>query len=242
MKLKQESFFKSRKLLVASDAIPTPHAKVIFAKTPFINYEQLLLDKSFRQHFETIMVSKKILWIGAQKIPIQKTYEMKVGIDSINIDFLGANRQFDWIELSPVYEKNDRHTTIYDSDNIALAAKTIKSVKLSNFTDIWSLTNGKEYDIDSLTQIYLLHKQFVAWSLYCLKCRALNRFINNPIYQELIDGDECFETKSDEKIYLDLRASSGYTNKAEKLERNNSKINLSNLLKAAATKKLRLRV
>ena len=111
------------------------------------------------------MVSKKILRIGAQKIPIQKTYEINVGTDSINIDFLGANRQVDWIELSTVYDKIDRHTTIYDSDNIELAAKTIKSVKLSNFTDIWSITNGKEYDIDSLTQIYLLYKQFVAWSL-----------------------------------------------------------------------------
>ena len=111
------------------------------------------------------MVSKKILRIGAQKIPIQKTYDINVGTDSINIDFLGANRQFDWIELSPVYDKSDRHTTIYNSDNIELAAKTIKSVKLSNFTEIWSLTNGKEYNIDSLTQIYLLYKQFVAWSL-----------------------------------------------------------------------------
>ena len=43
-------------------------------------------------------------------------------------------------------------------------------------------------------------------------------------------------------IYLDLRASSGCTNKAEKLEKNDSKINLSILLKVAATKKLRLRV
>ena len=58
----------------------------------------------------------------------------------------------------------------------------------------------------------------------------------------MIDEDDFLGRKSDERIYLDLRASSGYTNEAEKLERNKSKINLHILLKAAATKKLRLRV
>ena len=43
-------------------------------------------------------------------------------------------------------------------------------------------------------------------------------------------------------MYLDLRASSGYVNEAEKLERNDSKINLHIMLKLAAAKKLRLRV
>ena len=43
-------------------------------------------------------------------------------------------------------------------------------------------------------------------------------------------------------MYLDLRASSGYINEAEKLERNDSKINLHIMLKQAAAKKLRLRV
>ena len=58
------------------------------------------------------MVSKNILRMGAQKTPIQKKYEINVGQDSLNIDFLGLNRQFDWIELSLVYDKNDKHTTI----------------------------------------------------------------------------------------------------------------------------------
>ena len=35
--------------------------------------------------------------MGAQKTPIQKTYDTNVGQDSMDIDFLGANRQFDWI-------------------------------------------------------------------------------------------------------------------------------------------------
>ena len=49
-------------------------------------------------------------------------------------------------------------------------------------------------------------------------------------------------SKVDERIYLNLRTSSGYTSEAKKLERNDSKINLHLLLKAAISKKLRVRV
>ena len=70
----------------------------------------------------------------------------------------------------------------------------------------------------------------------------LRDYINNSFYQELIDEDDYLDNRSDEGIYLDLRASSGYASDTEKLERNKSKINLHLLLKAAASKKLRLRV
>lgn len=46
-----------------------------------------------------------------------------------------------------------------------------------------------------------------------------------PIYQELQEETEYFTT-SDERLYLDLRLSCGYTNEMEKLEKNNSEINL----------------
>ena len=39
------------------------------------------------------MVSKKISSMDEQKTPIQDTYEKSVNSDSINIDFLAANRQ-----------------------------------------------------------------------------------------------------------------------------------------------------
>ena len=120
---------------MSGTAIPAPDPKIIFTKAPFVQYEQILLDKNFRQYLETIM--------GAQKTPIQKTYEINVGQDSLDIDFLGANRQFDWTELSLVYNKSEKHTIIYYSYNVEIAAKKIKSVKLANFTEIYSLTNEK---------------------------------------------------------------------------------------------------
>ena len=90
-----------------------------------------------------------------------------------------------------------------------------------------------------------MFKKFAAWSCNGSSVAPLTDYINNPVYQELIDEDDYFEVKSDERTYLDLRASSWYMKEAEKLEKkkkNDSKINLHILLKAAATKKLRLRV
>ena len=55
-----EKLFESRKSLAANTAIPSVDAEIIFTKAPFFPYEQILLDKNFRQHLETIMVSKKI--------------------------------------------------------------------------------------------------------------------------------------------------------------------------------------
>ena len=77
--------------------------------------------------------------MGALKAPIQKTYEINIAQDSLNIDFLGSNRQFDWLELSLVYDKSDKHTTIYDSYNVEMAVKIIKFVKLSSFTEFTAI-------------------------------------------------------------------------------------------------------
>ena len=135
------------------------------------------------------MVSKKILRMGAQKTPIQKTYEIQKGSDLLNVEFLGANRQFDWIEISIVPDKSDKHTTIYDSYNREMAAQLIKSLRLSNFTEIYSLTNEKKYDTDNLTQRYLLYKQFVAWNCKGSSVAPLSDYMDNPIFQELPDED-----------------------------------------------------
>ena len=137
-----KKLFESRKLLATGTALPTPDVGIIFTKLSF-QFQQILLDKNFRQYLETIMVSKKILRMRMQKTLLQKIYEISIGQDSIDVEFLGANRQFDWLELSLVYDKSDKHKTIYDSYNHELVAKTIKSIKLSNFTEIYSLINKK---------------------------------------------------------------------------------------------------
>ena len=218
--------FESRKALANNSAIPAMDAEIIFTRAPFVQYKQILLDKNFRQHLETIMVSIKILRMGAQKTPIQKMYEIQKGSDSLNVEFLGANRQFDRIEITIVPDKSDKHTTIYDSYNREMAAQLKKTLKLSTFTEIYSLTNEKKYSVENLTQRHLLYKQFLEWNCNGSSVVPLSEYMDNPIFQELPDKERYYSLKSNERVYLDLRASSGYVKEAEKLERNDSKVNL----------------
>ena len=160
--------------------------------------------------------------MGAQKTPLQKTYEISTGTDSLNVEFLASNRQFDWLEISIVPDKSEKHTAIYDSYNRELAAKEIKTLKLLNFTEIDRLTNEKKYDVDNLTQRHLLYKQFVAWNCNGSSVAPLTDYMNNSIFQELPDKGKYFDVRSDDRVYLDLRASLGYVKEAEKLERNDS--------------------
>ena len=66
--------------------------------------------------------------------------------------------------------------------------------------------------------------------------------MDNLIFRELPDEEEYFSLKSDERVYLDLRASSRYVKEAEKLERNDSKINLMITLKKTAQFNMRVRI
>ena len=118
-----------------------------------------------------------------------------------------------------IYDKNDKHLTIYHRYNVELAAKYIKSVNSSNFNEIYSLTKEKKYEINNPTQTYLLYKQFVAWSCNGFSTAAVTYYINNPVYQELFYKNYYNGVRRDERVYLDLRASAGYTSEEEKLER-----------------------
>ena len=93
-----------------------------------------------------------------------------------------------------------------------------------------------------MTQKHLLYKQFVAWNCNGSSVAPLTDYMDHPIFRELPDKEEYFSLKSDEKLYLDLSATSGYLREAEKLQRNDSKINLQITLKKAAKFNLRVRV
>ena len=117
-----KKLFESKK---KNSAIGAPDSDIIFTKAPFLQYEQFLIDKNFRQYLKTIMASKNVLRIGLLKTPSQKTHEMSIGSDTINVNFLGSNRQFDWLEISLVFDKIEKRTTIYDSYNVDIVAKYI---------------------------------------------------------------------------------------------------------------------
>ena len=59
----------------------------------------------------------------------------------------------------------------------------------------------------------------MAWSCNDSSVAPLSDYMNNPMYQELTLENQYFDVKSDEGLYLDLRATSGYVKEAKKLEK-----------------------
>ena len=59
LEINMDKLFEYRKVLASGAEIPEVDAEILFTRAPFVQYEQILLDKIFRQHLETIMVSKK---------------------------------------------------------------------------------------------------------------------------------------------------------------------------------------
>ena len=61
------------------------------------------------------------------------------------------------------------------------------------------------------TQKHLLFGKFVAWACNGCSMAPLSDYINNLVYQELTDKRDYNGDTSDERVYLDLRASARYT-------------------------------
>ena len=58
-----------------------------------IQYEQLNVSTIFHQYLEAILFSTRVLRMGVQKTPYQKTNELQIGSQEFTVDFQGANRQ-----------------------------------------------------------------------------------------------------------------------------------------------------
>ena len=78
-------------------AIGAPDAQIVFVRVPYLQYEQILVTKNFRQYLDTIMLSSRVLRTGIQKNPYQKIYELQIGSQEFTIDVKGCDRQFDWL-------------------------------------------------------------------------------------------------------------------------------------------------
>ena len=102
-----------------------PDPKMIVYEAPFISYPQIKLNENFEVYFNSTLRSKKALRTGIQMMPYQQPFEINVSTQSI-----GVNRQFSFLDVSLVYDKNDQHKTIYDSYNVEVAAQKIKSLRI----------------------------------------------------------------------------------------------------------------
>ena len=88
----------------------------------------------------------------------------------------------------------------------------------------------------------MLWKQFLACNTDGCSNVPVTDFMNNPIPQELLQETEYFSDDSDKRLYVDLRQNHGYTDKLEKLTRNDLKMTIMTETNNALTKKMRLRV
>ena len=117
-----------------------------------------------------------------------------------------------------------QNLTAYDSYNAECASKFIKSLEFANISDQHSSTNTLKFDFGNDLQKHLLWKQYFAWCTNGRSTALVTDFMNNPIAQELKKENEYFSDKFDERLYVDLRPSHGYTNELEKPTRNDSKM------------------
>ena len=81
-----------------------------------------------------------------------------------------------------------------------MAAQLIKTSKLADFTEHYSLTNEKKYDTDNLTQQHLLYKQFLAWSCNGSSVAPVSNFVDNPNFKS-------FQTKKDTLVQRVMKES-----------------------------------
>ena len=141
----------------------------------------------------------------------QQLFEINKGTQSFTCTFKGAQRQFDLLEISIVYDKSYQHTPIYDSYDLELAAKLIQSIKSENTSTTYSLTGKLLFDLEKEDDKNILYKMLVSYN--CQGCTSvpLTQYKNNEIYQEMTPEDEFTTNERDDRTLIDMRRSKGYT-------------------------------
>ena len=140
------NLFESNKKVTA---IPNnPDALIQFYNRPYIWYQEINLTKGADLYFTGILRSETDLRQGVLPSPYQQLFEVNTGTQSFTFTFKGVQRQFDWIEISVVYDKSFQHNIIYESYDLELASKLIKTIKFENTSATYSLTGKLSYDLE----------------------------------------------------------------------------------------------
>ena len=177
------------KLLESTAKVSTipdnPDASIEFHYRPYTEYQELTLTNVWETYLKTIQRSEAALRMGVLPNPFQQTNEVNTGSQAVTVTFKGASRQFDWIEISLIYDKCYQHLTLYDSYDLELAAKLIQSVKFQNASKAYSLAGKIDFDIKNKDEKHLLYKMFVAYNCDGCSSAPLTQYKNNEIYQEI---------------------------------------------------------
>ena len=182
------------------------------------------------------MVSENLLRTGIRKTPFQKSYELVRGTQSKTITSNNAFKQFFFLEMSLVSDRSDHHLSIHESYNAEVAATHIKTIKLQNASNTYSEFNTVKFDFENEEDRYTLYNAFVAWVTNSSSIVPESDFMYNETRQELPSRNTYF-TGSDERVYIDIRQSKGYTGEFERVNRDDSDSSITIDQKAAAAKK-----
>ena len=139
--------------------------------------------------------------MGVLPSPFQQTLEVAAGAQTISVDFHGASREFNWLEISLVYDKSYAHETVYDSYDLELAAHLIESVKFVNASKAYSLTGKLSCDVNNKDEKYQLYKMFVAYQCNGATFAPLTDYKNNTIYQDMTD-EYSYHDQTKDEIYI----------------------------------------
>ena len=234
--------FESKTNLTAADNYPdSVDAKIIIESAPYLLFYQFSLEDTYRAYFEGAMISNQVLRTGLKYSPYQKSYELVAGSQSKTFTFTNALKQFAFLEFSLVFDKSDQHLNIYDSYNAETAAVSIKYIKLQNASNTYSEFNTIKFNLEDEEDRFVLYNAFVAWVTKGSSIVPESDYLYNEIRQELPNRNKYF-TDSDERVYIDIRRSKGYTGEFERVNRDDSDLVVTVDLKNAATKKMRLYV
>ena len=216
--------------------------QIIYDDQPYICYQQIVLDDNFLAYLNASLHAKTALRTGIYDAPYQQSFEMNVGSQSQKVNFYGFAAQFEFIEILLVYDRSDQHQTIYDSYELELAAHNIQSLMLENAISTYSITGMLEYNINNEYDKHTSYSMFVAYNCNGCSAAPITSYRNNKIFQEITKEKDNFKSSSDEKLYIDMRKSKGYTDELKKLTCGDSDVSLTAKLKAATTKRLKLKI
>ena len=147
------------------------------------------------------MISNQVLRFGIFLTPHQKNNFFK---------------QFAFLEFSLIFDRSDQHLNMFDSYNAEVAATQIKSIKLQNASNIYSRYNDIKFDLEDEEDRFTLYNSFVAFVTNGSSIVLESDYVYNDIRKELPNRRNYF-TDSDEKVYIDIRRSKGYTSELERV-------------------------
>ena len=232
--------FETSKKLAAVPAMPGPLINIY--NRPYISHQELKLTETSDVYQSGILRSETALRQSVLPSPYQQLFQINTVTQSFTCTFKGVQRQFDCLEISIVFDKSYQHATIYDSYDLQLAAELIQTIKLENTSTTYSITGKLFFDLEKDKEKNILYQMLVAYNCEGCISEPLTQYRNNETYQEMTEEDEFTANSKDDRIFIDMRKSKGYTDELEKLNRDDSGFAAVVTLKEAAAKKLRLRV